>query len=61
MFGLLVPSYSPDISIKLHGVTSQQGIRHCREKLRSQPQAHHDTFWLVHRRTDNQTTHTYNN
>ena len=25
MFGFLVPSYSPDTSIKLHGVTSQQG------------------------------------
>ena len=25
MFGFLVPSYSPDMSIKLHGVTSKQG------------------------------------
>ena len=33
------------MSIKLHGVTSQQGQTcHCSEKLRSQPQAPSDLF-----------------
>jgi len=31
------------MSIKLHGVTSQQGKRHCSEKLKSQPPADNDT------------------
>ena len=58
MFRFLVPSYIPDTCIKLHGVTSQQGKHHCSEKLRSQPQADSDTFWLVHRHTDKLITHT---
>jgi len=43
MFRFLVPSYSPDMSIKLHGVTSQQGKCHCSENPRSQLPADSDT------------------
>jgi len=34
---------------------------HCSQKLRSQPQADGDTFWLVHRHHDGQTAHTHDN
>ena len=44
MFGLLVPSYSPDTyqTARCHIPAGQTS--HCREKLRSQPQADNDTF-----------------
>jgi len=61
MFGFLVPNYSPDSCLSNCSVTSQQGKCHCCEKLRSRLQADSDTFWLVHRHTNYQTTHTYNN
>ena len=61
VFGFPVPSYSPDTSIRLHGVTFQQG-KHV-TAVRSSDLNHKQTMtsWLVHRHTNNQTAHTYNN
>jgi len=58
MFSFLVPSYSPDTCLSNCTVSHASRSKcHCSE-VRSQPQAHSNTFWLVHRHPDNPTTHT---